>query len=111
MELKALKLYIFTTTLLLLSVLKAPAATEYAHFVHYSTNDGMASNRILYIEPDPEGHLWIATDFGETVSTEKNSSITKATALYQIHRQRQTGSLRPELFSARIRPENRLVYQ
>lgn len=64
MELKALKLYIFTTTLLLLSVLKAPAATEYAHFVHYSTNDGMASNRILYIEPDPEGHLWIATDFG-----------------------------------------------
>ncbi len=64
MELKALKLYIAATTILLLSVLNSTAATEYAHFVHYSTNDGMASNRILYIEPDPEGHLWIATDFG-----------------------------------------------
>lgn len=62
MGFKTLKFYILTTLLLLST--KAIAGTEYAHFVHYSTYDGMASNRILCIEPDPEGHLWIATDVG-----------------------------------------------
>lgn len=40
------------------------ASTEYAHFVHYSTNEGLASNKVWCLETDPKGHLWIATDFG-----------------------------------------------
>lgn len=40
------------------------AGIEYAHFVHFGANQGLASNKVLCVEPDPEGHLWIATDFG-----------------------------------------------
>lgn len=42
----------------------ATAKTEYAHFVHFGTNEGMVSDKVLNIEQDPKGHLWIATDFG-----------------------------------------------
>lgn len=64
MILSALKKYNLLGLLLHLLYTCNAAAIEYAHFVHFGTSEGLASNKVLCIEPDPEGHLWIATDFG-----------------------------------------------
>lgn len=52
----------FLLTLIL--IFNATASTEYAHFVHYGSNEGLISNKVWCLETDPNGHLWIATDFG-----------------------------------------------
>lgn len=40
------------------------AATEFAHFIHYSTEDGLLSNLVWSLTTDNDGHLWAGTDCG-----------------------------------------------
>ncbi len=40
------------------------AETEYGFFDHYTSKDGLISNRIFSIDHDKNGFIWIGTDFG-----------------------------------------------
>lgn len=37
---------------------------EYARFEHFSTREGLSSNRVFSLAQDSTGFVWVATDFG-----------------------------------------------
>lgn len=50
---------------LLLTAIQLPAASvEYGFFDHYTTRDGLVSNRVFSMDQDADGFIWIGTDFG-----------------------------------------------
>lgn len=60
-----MKNFMLTVTIMLSSVISAFASSvEYAHFSHFSTDDGMMTNKSESITQDDRGFIWIATEFG-----------------------------------------------
>ncbi|MBR0503005.1 MAG: hypothetical protein IJJ77_07155, partial [Paludibacteraceae bacterium] len=51
-------------TLFSLACQIAFSATEYGIFDHYTTKDGLISNRVFSIDQDSNGFIWLGTDFG-----------------------------------------------
>ena len=51
-------------TLFSLACQIAFSATEYGIFDHYTTKDGLISNRVFSIDQDSSGFIWLGTDFG-----------------------------------------------
>ena len=45
-------------------LIHATETKEYARFKHFTTKDGLASNRVFNLAQDSTGFVWIATDFG-----------------------------------------------
>ena len=45
-------------------MIHATETKEYARFEHFTTKDGLASNRVFNLTQDSTGFVWIATDFG-----------------------------------------------
>lgn len=57
--------HIFSLLLLFVgSVALRAASVEYGFFDHFTTKDGLVSNRVFSIDQDADGFVWIATDFG-----------------------------------------------
>ena len=54
----------FWISIILLLLFRPLLSERYAHFDHYTTEDGMISNRITSITQDSLGYIWMATDFG-----------------------------------------------
>ena len=54
----------FWISIILLLLFRPLLSEKYAHFDHYTTEDGMISNRITSITQDSLGYIWMATDFG-----------------------------------------------
>ena len=50
--------------LVCLFLTEALFSQEYANIRHYTTQDGMISNRVYSIAQDESGFVWLATDFG-----------------------------------------------
>ncbi len=55
---------IVTLFSLICCITHATEQKEYARFEHFSTQNGLASNRIFSLTQDSTGFVWIATDFG-----------------------------------------------
>lgn len=51
-------------SIILLVTFRSVLSERYAYFDHYTTEDGMVSNRITSITQDSLGYIWMATDFG-----------------------------------------------
>lgn len=51
-------------SLLIIECQMSFSATEYGIFDHYTTKDGLISNRVFALTQDSNGFIWIATDFG-----------------------------------------------
>ncbi|MBO7505809.1 MAG: response regulator [Paludibacteraceae bacterium] len=45
-------------------LIHATGTKEYARFKHFTTKDGLASNRVFNLAQDSTGFVWVATDFG-----------------------------------------------
>ncbi|MBR5210217.1 MAG: hypothetical protein IKV67_10250, partial [Paludibacteraceae bacterium] len=58
------KLASIITLLIVYAVSAFAERVEYAHFSHFSTDDGMMTNKSESITQDDRGFIWIATDFG-----------------------------------------------
>ena len=50
--------------ILLLSFFRTISGETYAYFDHFTTKDGLISNRVTAIAQDSLGYIWMATDFG-----------------------------------------------
>lgn len=60
-----MKKFVCVISFLLAYAVSALASrVEYAHFSHFSTDDGMMTNKSESITQDDRGFIWIATDFG-----------------------------------------------
>lgn len=55
---------IATLFTLLCGITHAAGEKEYARFEHFSTKEGLASNRVFSLTQDSTGFVWVATDFG-----------------------------------------------
>lgn len=55
-------LYLFLGLILFLT--EGSAAQEYGIFDHYTTSDGLISNRVFSLTTDKEGFVWASTNFG-----------------------------------------------
>lgn len=58
------KIVCVITFLLACAVSAFANRVEYAHFSHFSTDDGMMTNKSESIAQDDRGFIWIATEFG-----------------------------------------------
>lgn len=57
--------HILTVVTLLFVAFQLPAAkVEYGFFDHYTTKNGLVSNRVFSMDQDAKGFIWIGTDFG-----------------------------------------------